>query len=288
MSSAGTSIAHLRELAKEDLQRSHEIQARIEQIKSDVAKGTLPEEGTLTLMHNDNKHLAHDLNRRIEQIEGRKDLNATDREMLQALIQRLSIADQTTMRVAELRDTNARARGRDLSKPLEGVELPLGYKAAWRKKVKAAHAPAEPSPQPPMQPLMEPVLPPPTPAAATHDQIAQPLPEVPVEPFDPVQIGGSADSAPPTEHLSQGLAGMHLGDQQPEAEEYDDDEFELVYEDDDGNEVTDPDQIAYLESEIQRQEQAHVVNMSDWPLLYRIMEVDPDTQDRDMEKELGL
>jgi hypothetical protein len=70
-------------------------------------------------MERSNKDMTKDLVSRVEKIESASPLDATDREMLQALNARLAVCDLQAMRLAELRDVEVTARSTMRKEPLE-------------------------------------------------------------------------------------------------------------------------------------------------------------------------
>jgi len=105
MSATGTNITDLHELGKHDKETSDDLQRRIEDLKQTLESGHKPETAaTLGAMETEGKKILKDLTRRIEEIEGRGNLDATDREMLRLLTVRQVVIDKQVMQLAELRD----------------------------------------------------------------------------------------------------------------------------------------------------------------------------------------
>jgi hypothetical protein len=183
-----TNTEELRALMARDLAASNELADRISQLRIDIAEGKPMPSKKVDLMERSNKDMTKDLVNRVEKIESASELDATDREMLQALNARLAVCDLQAMRLAELREVEFSARS---------------------TKQKGAPEPAAESDA----------------SAAEHNA---------------------------GEHTT------HVADEDEAASEY---------ESDTGSEYSDEPEI----------------DKSDWPLLYRIMDVDPDTLNRDIE-----
>jgi hypothetical protein len=106
-----TSTSDLKSLIAADLAASNELAARITQLRLDIADGKPLPDKKVDLMERSNKDMTKDLVSRVEKIESSADaLDATDREMLQALNARLAVCDLQAMRLAELRDVEVMAR----------------------------------------------------------------------------------------------------------------------------------------------------------------------------------
>jgi len=183
-----TSTEELRALIARDLAASNELAERISQLRVDIAEGKPMPSKKVDLMERSNKDMTKDLVNRVEGIESASELDATDREMLQALNARLAVCDLQAMRLAELRDVEFTARSTKQKEPQE--------------------------------PLVK-------------------------------------SDAGVAEH-NAGEHTIHVADEDEAASEY---------ESDTGSEYSDEPEI----------------DKSDWPLLYRIMDIDPDTLNRDIE-----
>lgn len=106
----GTNTAELKALIARDLATSNELANRISQLRIDIAEGKPLPDKKVDLMERSNKDMTRDLVSRVENIESAPALDATDREMLQALNARLAVCDLQAMRLAELRDVEVTAR----------------------------------------------------------------------------------------------------------------------------------------------------------------------------------
>lgn len=105
-----TNTAELKALIARDLAASNELADRISQLRVDIAEGNPLPSKKVDLMERSNKDMTKDLVSRVEKIENAAPLDATDREMLQALNARLAVCDLQAMRLAELRDVEVSAR----------------------------------------------------------------------------------------------------------------------------------------------------------------------------------
>ena len=105
-----TNTAELKALIARDLAASNELADRISQLRIDIAEGKPLPSKKVDLMEQSNRDMTKELVSRVEKIESGPDLDATDREMLQALNARLAVCDLQTMRLAELRDVEVTAR----------------------------------------------------------------------------------------------------------------------------------------------------------------------------------
>jgi hypothetical protein len=105
-----TSTEELRALMARDLAASNELADRISQLRIDIAESKALPPKKVDLMERSNKDMTKDLVSRVERIESASELDATDREMLQALNARLAVCDLQAMRLAELRDVEVTAR----------------------------------------------------------------------------------------------------------------------------------------------------------------------------------
>jgi hypothetical protein len=114
-----TNTAELKALIARDLAASNELAERISQLRLDIAEGKPLPPKKVDLMEKSNKDMTKDLVRRVEKTESVSPLDATDREMLQALNARLAVCDLQAMRLAELRDVEVTARSTMRKEPLE-------------------------------------------------------------------------------------------------------------------------------------------------------------------------
>jgi hypothetical protein len=114
----------LNSLVATDLAASNELAERITQLRLDIANGKPLPPKKVDLTERSNRDMVKDLVSRVEKIETSAELDATDRETLQALNARLAICDLQAMRLAELRDLEVGARmGRKvIGLRAEGVE----------------------------------------------------------------------------------------------------------------------------------------------------------------------
>jgi hypothetical protein len=119
LSSHETNTAELKALIARDLAASNELAERISQLRLDIAEGKPLPPKKVDLMEKSNKDMTKDLVRRVEKTESVSPLDATDREMLQALNARLAVCDLQAMRLAELRDVEVTARSTMRKEPLE-------------------------------------------------------------------------------------------------------------------------------------------------------------------------
>jgi hypothetical protein len=114
-----TNTAELKALIARDLAASNELAERISQLRLDIAEGKPLPPKKVDIMERSNKDMTKDLVSRVEKIESASPLDATDREMLQALNARLAVCDLQAMRLAELRDVEVTARSTMRKEPLE-------------------------------------------------------------------------------------------------------------------------------------------------------------------------
>jgi hypothetical protein len=114
----------LNSLVATDLAASNELAERITQLRLDIANGKPLPPKKVDLTERSNRDMVKDLVSRVEKIETSAELDATDRETLQALNARLAVCDLQAMRLAELRDLEVGARmGRKvIGLRAEGVE----------------------------------------------------------------------------------------------------------------------------------------------------------------------
>lgn len=117
----------LKSLIAQDLAASNELAARITQLRQDIGHGKPLPPKKVDLMEQSNKDMTKDLVARVEKVESAANLNAADREMLQALSARLAICDLQAMRLAELRDLELIARG---TKEKVFLDAEVGYGVA--------------------------------------------------------------------------------------------------------------------------------------------------------------
>lgn len=196
-SSHETNTAELKALIARDLAASNELADRISQLRIDIAGGKPLPSKKVDLMERSNRDMTKELVNRVEKIESAAALDATDREMLQALNARLAVCDLQAMRLAELRDVEVTAR------------------STMKKE--------------------------------------------PAEPETKSQVGG-------TEHDA-------------------DDHSALVEDGDEDTGENDSDSAPDSEAPSECSDEAEI-DKSNWPLLYKIMDVDPETLDRDIESML--
>ena len=98
--------AEMHSLIDRDLAASNELAARIAELRQDVTEGKAQPSKKIALLERPNKDMTKELVLRIERIENipAGDLEVVDKEMLQALNDRLAVCDLQAMRLAELRD----------------------------------------------------------------------------------------------------------------------------------------------------------------------------------------
>ena len=101
----------LKSLIARDLAASNEVAARITQLRLDIEDGKPLPSKKVNLMEQSNKDMTKDLVLRVEKIESAANIEAADRELLQALNARLAVCDLQAMRLAELRDLEFFATG---------------------------------------------------------------------------------------------------------------------------------------------------------------------------------
>ena len=245
MSSAGISIADLRELIKKDLDASNELQSRIDQLHRDASEGKSPNVDQ-TLMNNEHKRIGKDLVLRIEQIEEQKVLEAIDREMLQALTARLSVHDLQSARLAQYRDLQLDRRSGKSREWLEGEDSEES-----RSRRRSANT----------QPILQPWAGMETTAVAkpTNSTIPDSPPGQTAEAaslsLPPNFVEGTEDFTPATQPLPATNISFF--------EEQSDDESE-----DNESDEEDEDDEEELE-----------VDKATWLLLYQIIDIDPHTPD---------
>jgi hypothetical protein len=114
-----TNTTELKSLIARDLAASNELADRISQLRIDIAEGKPLPSKKVDLMEQSNRDKTKELVSRVEKIESASDLDATDREMLQALNARLAVCDLQAMRLAELRDVEVTARSTMQKEPPE-------------------------------------------------------------------------------------------------------------------------------------------------------------------------
>ena len=118
-SSHETNTAELKARIARDLAASNELADRISQLRIDIAGGKPLPSKKVDLMERSNRDTTKELVNRVEDIESAAALDATDREMLQALNARLAVCDLQAMRLAELRDVEVTARSTMKKEPAE-------------------------------------------------------------------------------------------------------------------------------------------------------------------------
>lgn len=267
MSSTGTSLDNLNALIDQDIAESNNLQASIDQLKSDIASDApSASANALSDLETQGKKLIKDLVRRVEELDDRPDKDAADRTYLQTLNRRLAIFDTQMMQMAEIRDLRYKARGGKFDRYGNPVEhdflepervLGKGEKVrGWKRKVDVGvpKPAAEPKRQEPLDEAKEPV---PSPVSSPSSEVPGPSMVAVAEPIDPRDIGAA-------EYASEGHQHIH-----DDEEGGDDDDDEYVYEDEDDN------QYPYEQEE---EEQEPEVEKSNWPLCYRILDVDPNTE----------
>lgn len=158
-------------------------------------------------MEQSNKDMTKDLVSRVEKIESAANLDATNREMLQALNARLAVCDLQAMRLAELRDLEFVARGTKEREFLEAEGIPCATVES-EEELSPGHGPIRKT-----------------------------------------EGGEDFVFVPREQNAESSFDGSNFGDEKP------------------GSEYSDEPQI----------------DKSRWPLLYRIMNVDPETMAIDME-----
>lgn len=218
MSSHETNTAELRSLISRDLAASNELADRISKLRIDIAEGKPLPDKKVDIMERSNKDMTKDIVSRVEKIESAAPLDATDREMLQALNARLAVCDLQAMRLAELRDVEFMARSTQQEK------------AALRPEAKFDSKPDK--------------------DAAEH---------------------GAKPGSKPDEDSEKQNADEHAIVDNDEAEGTSEFDSDSASASETGSEYPD-------EPEIDR---------SEWPLLYQIVDVDPNTLDRDIEPMLN-
>ncbi|KAK4549046.1 hypothetical protein LTR36_007502 [Oleoguttula mirabilis] len=254
MSSAGLSITDLKELVQQDIQTSQALQRRIDAIRTAIAEGTtIPDDNVIDL-ESESKKMLKDLIVRIEEIEEQPSLTATDRETLQALNARQVVCDKQVMQLAEFRDLQWQALGRDYYKAeYESLELEkrleAGTKAQMYRKM----------PVPVSVPEQKPVSRggqasggAPT-CAVKASTAAGPSMESVAEPVDSRDIGAAPYAASPATH--------------PAHAAHDESFVEVMYEGDEGE----------GEDGGVEDEEDEEPDKTTWPLCYRILNVDPKT-----------
>ena len=117
----GASTAALRELIKNDVEESGRYQARIDQLRQDILDGKATTKGhVLGDVESQGKKFGRELAGRIDAIEVKPSLDATDREYLQALNARQVVWDRQIMQIVELNDLMYEARkGRMRAAPIK-------------------------------------------------------------------------------------------------------------------------------------------------------------------------
>lgn len=114
MSLTGTNTAELRELIKQDIEDSRELQIQIDKLQYDLEQGNAPrDDNVLGPIESQSKKMSKELARRIEEIEDIPQKSASDREFLQALNARQVAWDRQILQIREMADLiyEARTRG---------------------------------------------------------------------------------------------------------------------------------------------------------------------------------
>ncbi|KAK5126240.1 hypothetical protein LTR85_010475 [Meristemomyces frigidus] len=252
MSSAGLSIADLKDLVQQDIQDSQQMQSHIDELRTVIAEGrTIPDVHALQDLESKGRKMLKDLIIRIDKIEDQDSLTATDREMLQALNARQVVCDKQIMQIVEFRDLHWQARGKDYYPENPEIIVPEkrlrpGAKARmYRKKPTAA---PETASGPSTEGASTPVVEPKKPLGPSMKSVA--------EPVDPRDIGAAPYATSRDAHATGTVPSENL--------------FEVVYEDE---EYEDEGEYEYEEEE----EDEETIKAK-WPLCYRIMDVDPRTE----------
>ncbi|KAK5135058.1 hypothetical protein LTR08_005718 [Meristemomyces frigidus] len=255
MSSAGQGIADLKDLVQRDIKASEDLQARIDELRIMISEGkTITNANALGDIETEGRRMLKDLIRRINQIEDQPSIEATDREMLQALNARQVVCDKQVMQLAELRDLHRQARGLPFEELGEYVQpaalLKPGTKARIYRKKKDDTAPEDAG---------EPSLPAMAPHAGATTAPGPSVEDV-GEPVDPRDIGAAAYANSPPIQAEQGV--------------HDGGVFQVVYDGEDEEEDAEHEQEWKSDSE---------PDSSVWPLCYRVLDVDPNTEPRQFE-----
>lgn len=141
LNAAGLGVCNIRQIVRLDMAASDELQMRIDQVRWELKGGIGLQESTVETMENLNKDMTKDLVNHIEKIERSGAPTPLDREMLQALSARLALCDRQGMELAELRDLDKeRNCERNRSRPL-GANLPLGGTPRKPSKVSTLYTP---------------------------------------------------------------------------------------------------------------------------------------------------
>lgn len=139
----------LKLLIAADLAASHDLASRITQLRNAIDSGQPPPRKTVDLMDRSNRDITRDLVRRIEDIESATP-STKDRELLQALNDRLAVCDGLAMRLAELRDLitsiskgssagnyNSSSNNRSISAPAIDTDAPERQRSAHPARFKS-------------------------------------------------------------------------------------------------------------------------------------------------------
>lgn len=258
MTSAGFNIADLKDLVQQDIQASHELQTRIDELRARIAEGkTITDANAISDLESKGRKMLKDLIVRIDKIEDQPSLTATDREMLQALNARQVVCDKQVMQIAEFRDLHWEARGRDYheenpeyvaaeKRSAPGVKV----RESRKQPVAVAEGLGESLPKSAHPPVDEP------------KNAFGPSVESVAEAVDLGDLGAAHHAATPPSHDAQSSPNAGL--------------VEVVYEDDE--EEYEDDEEAYEEEDmIDEESDDEEPDKSKWPLCYQILDVDPDT-----------
>ncbi|KAK4556383.1 hypothetical protein LTR86_006527 [Recurvomyces mirabilis] len=251
MSLTGTNTAELRELIKQDIEESRELQTQIDRLTHDLEQGNAPPEGNvLGHIESQSKKMSKELARRIEQIEEIPTKSASDREFLQALNARQVAWDRQIMQISEIADLIYEARkgavkeGGDREEFLEHEQKSLKHsKQTFDGEATTAAVPAMPVPG-----AHQPILSGPT--AALKVNLGSSSSE---EAGSNTSERGSGSVVDDPEELAACEDELHEGEEYDEGDDYYEDEEEEI----------EPDK-------------------SHWPLCYRILDITPETPAADM------
>ncbi|KAK3677249.1 hypothetical protein LTR78_002787 [Recurvomyces mirabilis] len=258
MSLTVTNTAELRELIKQDVEESRELQTQIDRLRSDLEQGSAPPEGNvLGHIESQSKKMSKELARRIEQIEEIPKKSASDREFLQALNARQVAWDRQIMQISEIADLMYEARkgavkeGGDREEFLEHEQKSSKHgKQTFDGEATTAAVTVMPVPG-----------------------ADQPLPSVPT--VAAKANPGSSSSEEAASNISERGSGSVVDDPE-ESPDYED-EFDEGEEYGEDNEFDEGDD--YYEDE----EEEIEPDRSHWPLCYRILDITPETPAADME-----
>ena len=248
MSSTGQGIADLKDQVQRDIIASEDLQVRIDELRVMITDGkTLTDANSLGDVETEGRRMLKDLLRRIDQIEEQPNLDATDREMLQALNARQVICDKQVMQLAELRDLHRQARGLDF----EGLDDFL-KPAVTLGPVKTARMYRQKDEGKSSLPL----------STAHVEAPPGPSVEESAEPADTKGVGVAEYVTSPPTHPIQGVHG--------------EDVYEVVYDDEEDENDRDDNQ--------EDEDNDPEPDKESWPLCYRILDVDPSTEPRQFEE----